>query len=109
MVVFLTSSFVEYQPKKYVPKPVDASNGFVENLKRYWPDHARFLVFACDPSNAREADHVTEEMHDAFSLAGFFILPFRNCVPTKNEEINMHILCFTLLGGLLYVRRNIIP
>ena len=73
MVVFLTSSFVEYQPKKYVPKPVDASNGFVENLKRYWPDHARFLVFACDPSNAREADHVTEEMHDAFSLAGFFI------------------------------------
>ena len=77
MVVFLTSSFVEYQPKKYVPKPVDASNGFVENLKRYWPDHARFLVFACDPSNAREADHVTEEMHDAFSLAGFFIEEIR--------------------------------
>lgn len=33
MVVFLTSSFVEYQPKKYVPKPVDASNGFVDHLK----------------------------------------------------------------------------
>lgn len=73
MVVFLTSSFVEYQPKKYEPKPVDASNGFVDNLKRYWPDHARFLVFACDPSNARETDHVTVEMRDAFSLAGFFI------------------------------------
>ena len=77
MVVFLTSSFVEYQPKKYEPKPVDASNGFVDNLKRYWPDHARFLVFACDPSNAGEADHVAEEMHDAFSLAGFFIEEIR--------------------------------
>lgn len=77
MVVFLTSSFVEYQPKKYVPKPVDASNGFVDNLKRYWPDRARFLVFACDPSDARVADHVTEEMRDAFSLAGFFIEEIR--------------------------------
>lgn len=77
MVVFLTSSFVEYQPKKYVPKPVDASNGFVDNLKRYWPDRARFLVFACDPSYARVADHVTEEMRDAFSLAGFFIEEIR--------------------------------
>lgn len=77
MVVFLTSSFVEYQPKKYVPKPVDASNGFVDNLKRYWPDHARFLVFACDPSDSGASDHVTEEMRDAFSLAGFFIEEIR--------------------------------
>lgn len=77
MVIFLTSSFVEYQPKKYEPKPVDASNGFVDNLKRYWPDHARFLVFACDPSDAGVSDHVTDEMRDAFSLAGFFIEEIR--------------------------------
>lgn len=77
MVVFLTSSFVEYQPKKYEPKPVDASNGFVDNLKRYWPDHARFLIFACDPSDSGVSDHVTEEMHDAFSLADFFIEEIR--------------------------------
>ncbi len=77
MVVFLTSSFVEYQPKKYVPKPVDASNGFVDHLKKYWPCHARFLVFACDPSDAGASDHVTEEMRDAFSLAGFFIEEIR--------------------------------
>ncbi|MDE7254376.1 MAG: EAL domain-containing protein [Acetatifactor sp.] len=77
MVTFLTSSFVEYQPKKYVPKPLDASNGFADNLKRYWPDHAHFLVFACDPADAKMADHVTEEMRDAFSLAGFFIEEIR--------------------------------
>ncbi len=53
-----------------------------------------------------------EKMNGRVKLAadkGIKKLPFRNCVPTKNEEINMHILCFTLLGGLLYVRRNIIP
>ncbi|MCM1090600.1 MAG: EAL domain-containing protein [Butyrivibrio sp.] len=77
MVTFLTSSFVEYQPKKYVPKPLDASNGFADNLKRYWPEHARFLVFACDPSDAKTADHVTEEMRDAFALAGFDIEEIR--------------------------------
>ena len=77
MVTFLTSSFVEYQPKTYVPKPLDASNGFADNLRRYWPDRARFLVFACDPSDAETADHVTEEMRDAFSLAGFPIEEIR--------------------------------
>ncbi len=73
MIVFLTSSFVEYQPKKYIPKPLDESNGFADNLKKYWMDHARFLVFASDPSDEKMADHVTQEMYDAFSLAGFGI------------------------------------
>lgn len=86
MVTFLTSSFVEYQPKKYVPKPLDPSNGFADNLKRYWSDHAHFLVFACDPSDAKTADHVTEEMHDAFSLAGFSIEEIR-CFDDRAIEV----------------------
>ena len=33
MVVFLTSSFVEYQPAgDYVPKPLDESNHFGDNF-----------------------------------------------------------------------------
>lgn len=73
MIIFLTSSFVEYQPKNYIPKPLDESNGFIENLKKYWKDGAHFLVFACDPFDDKNADHVTEEMYDAFSLAGLSI------------------------------------
>ena len=35
MVVFLTSSFVEYQPKEeYVPKPLDESNHFANEAVR---------------------------------------------------------------------------
>lgn len=73
MIIFLTSNFVEYQPQKYISKPLDESNGFLTNLKKYWKDRAHFLVFACDPFDEEEADHVTEEMYDAFSLAGLSI------------------------------------
>ena len=74
MVVFLTSSFVEYQPKEeYVPKPLDESNGFGDNLRRYWKENSNFLVFTSDPQDTVMTDHVVEEMYDAFTLAGFSI------------------------------------
>ncbi len=74
MVIFLTSSFVDYQKKnEYVPKPLDESNGFGDNLRKYWPGKAHFLVFASDPSDAETVDHVTKEMYNAFSMAGFAI------------------------------------
>ena len=74
MVIFLTSSFVEYQPKNaYVPGPLNTANGFGDNLRKYWMDNAHFLVFANDPSDGEIADHVTQEMYDAFSMAGFTI------------------------------------
>lgn len=74
MVVFLTSSFVEFQPKEeYVPKPLDESNDFGDNLRRYWKENSNFLVFTSDPQDTVMTDHVVEEMYDAFTLAGFSI------------------------------------
>lgn len=74
MVIFLTSSFVEYQTaEEYIPKPLDTSNQFGENLRKYWPKNAHFLVYTSDPLDNAMTDHVTMEMQDAFSLAGFEI------------------------------------
>ena len=74
MIAFLTSSFVEYQvKKKYEPKPIDESNGFGDNLRRYWKEKTRFLVFASDPANPDMTDHVTREMYESFTLSGFDI------------------------------------
>lgn len=74
MVTFLTSSFVEYQTvNEYVPKPLDESNGFGDNLRKYWKENANFLVFASDPSDEQMAKHVTKEMYFAFTMAGFSI------------------------------------
>lgn len=79
MVVFLTSSFVEYQPKEeYVPKPLDEFNSFGDNLRRYWKENSNFLVFTSDPQDTVMTDHVVEEMYDAFTLAGFSLGEIRS-------------------------------
>ena len=79
MVVFLTSSFVEYQPKEgYVPKPLDESNHFGDNLRKYWKENSNFLVFTSDPLDTKMTDHVVEEMYDAFTLAGFSLGEIRS-------------------------------
>lgn len=72
MVTFLTSSFIEYQPKEeYVPKPLNESYMFGENLRKYWVDQPNFLVFTSDPADAAMTDHMMVELQDAFSLANF--------------------------------------
>lgn len=74
MVIFLTSSFVKFQTvNEYVPSPLDESNGFGDNLRKYWPLKANFLVFASDPNDAKMVDHVVDEMYSAFTLAGLNI------------------------------------
>lgn len=74
MVIFLTSSFIEYQKEsEYVPKPLNPSNHFVMNLQRYWKPNSRFLIFASNPSDYTMNDHVIIEMQDAFTMAGFYL------------------------------------
>ena len=70
MVTFLTSSFIKYQPDSYIPLPLDESNHFVDNLKRYWIPNTHFLIFASNPSDAAASEHAKREMKDAFSLSG---------------------------------------
>ncbi len=86
MVIFLTSSFVKYQPmNEYVPHPLDESNGFGDNLRKYWIENTHFLIFASDPSDEEMAEHVIQEMHYAFSMAGFSIGEIR-CFNNKSIE-----------------------
>lgn len=72
MVIFLTSSFAEYQPmNEYTPMPLDESNGFGNNLRRYWIENAHFLIFVSDSSDEIMAEHMKKEIQSAFSMAGF--------------------------------------
>ena len=71
MVIFLTSSFIKYQPlDTYVPTPIDESNSFGDNLRKYWVSNAKFLIFASDPSDTKYVEHIKCEMQDALSLSG---------------------------------------
>lgn len=86
MVIFLTSSFVKYQPmKEYVPQPLDESNGFGDNLRKYWVENSHFLIFASDPSDVEMAKHTAQEMHYAFSMADFSIREIR-CFNNQSIE-----------------------
>lgn len=78
MVSFLTSSFVKYQTRKeYKPQPLIDENGFVDNLKKYWPAKARFLVFSSNPIDYSMTDHIITEITDSFSLSNIKINDIR--------------------------------
>lgn len=74
MVIFLTSSFIKNQSiNTYIPSPIDETNGFGDNLRKYWVPNGNFLIFSSDPSDTTMGDHQKREMLDAFSLSGFSI------------------------------------
>lgn len=74
MVIFLTSSFIEYATEAdYTPKPLDGSNGFKENLSRYWKTDARVLYFVGDPDDFSENDFKKREFENCLKLAGFSV------------------------------------
>ena len=62
---------------EYVPHPLDESNGFVDNLRKYWVPNTHFLVFASDPSNSSISEHIKRELQDTFSLSDFSIAEIR--------------------------------
>lgn len=71
MVLFLTSSFIEYKDIND-PGPVHLLSdfGFTNNLKKYWRDNSGLLVIAADPDDIRANDIFAGRMHDAFVTAG---------------------------------------
>lgn len=74
MITFLTSSFIENQDRdSYIAKPLIDSNGFVDNLKKYWKDDSKILIFASNPEDFSENDFKKERILDSFSLAGFSV------------------------------------
>lgn len=78
MVKFLTSSFIKYQPiNEYIPQPLDESNSFGDNLRKYWIENTHFLIFVSDPTDDEMAEHMVHEIGCSFSMAGFSISEIR--------------------------------
>ena len=94
MITFLTSSFVKFQPMEdYVPNPVDESNQFVVNLRKYWKENTNFLIFSSDPYDDKMSKHLTREMQDAFSLSNFSIAEIRCFDNQYIENYCLHHCC----------------
>ncbi|MCR4791260.1 MAG: EAL domain-containing protein [Lachnospiraceae bacterium] len=71
MVLFLTSSFVEYRDIND-PGPVHilSDYGFMDNLKKYWMENSGLLVVAADPEDEKTNDITAGRMEAAFRMAG---------------------------------------
>ena len=71
MVLFLTSSFIEYKDLDN-PLPVHllSDNGFVDNVAKYWVDGSGILMIAADPADERANTLTASRMAEAFRLAG---------------------------------------
>ena len=86
MVIFLTSSFFQNEPVgEHNLKPLSNANGFIEQLRKYWKENARFLIFASDPSDEELAKNITSETEFAFSVSEFSISEIR-CFNHKSIE-----------------------
>lgn len=86
MVIFLTSSFITFQPaEEYKPLPIADANGFCNNLRLYWKEKVNFLVIASNPDDPFGNDHVVEELYDAFMLSDFSINKIK-CFDSREKE-----------------------
>ena len=74
MVLFLTSSFIEYKDLNN-PLPVHllSDYGFVDNIAKYWVEGSGLLVVAADPAAERVNDLTTSRIAEAFRLAGLSV------------------------------------
>lgn len=74
MVLFLTSSFLEYRPDDE-PGPVHLINdyGFVENLEKYWRPNSSVLIVTSDPGAHKINNIVEKRVNVAFNLAGLTV------------------------------------
>ena len=71
MVAFLTSSFIPYTRVPGKKTPLMDENGFRENLKKYWPEHAHFLFVVSDPEDAVQTQRAVAQVVGAFTDSGF--------------------------------------
>ena len=74
MVVFLTSSFVEYRAiAEPGPAHLSGDYDFTGNLQKYWRENSGLLVVAADPDDYENTDGAAARYAQAFSEAGFSI------------------------------------
>ncbi len=87
MVLFLTSSFLEYRPDNETgPVHLIADYGFVENLAGYWREKSSVLIVTSDPEATKINKIVEQRVEVAFNLAGLTIESVKTIDNTNKDD-----------------------
>ena len=109
MVLFLTSSFLEYRPDNETgPVHLIADYGFVEDLAGYWRERSSVLVVTSDPEATKINKIVEQRLETAFNLAGFTVESVKTLDNTnKADAFNLvRNSDVVILGGGNGIRQN---
>ena len=81
MITFLTSSIGGSYKKdgKWYPGLLLSTNGFIEQLKKYWKEHANVLVISSSPEEWERNDSFHSCLKTAFPMSGFSVNLFEIC------------------------------
>ncbi len=87
MVLFLTSSFLEYRPDNETgPVHLIADYGFVENLGKYWREKSSVLIITSDPEATKINKIVEQRVDVAFNLAGLTVETVKTLDNTNKDD-----------------------
>lgn len=76
MIVFMTSSPTGSLDGKYQVEGLDSSNGFRDNLKKYWKDQARCLMITGFPEESEASEEMTAFFQGAVVQSGLSVSCF---------------------------------
>lgn len=102
MIIFLTSSpggHTWEHPVK--PVPLDESNRFIDNLKKFWKKDARALFIAADPDNYDNNDLMAGIFEKNIPMSGLSLSKMDIC-DSRNPEIGRELrdnYDFVILSG----------
>jgi len=86
MILFLTSS-----PSVDFSDDLNPANDFLNNLKKYIPENARFLFITSDPDDPDMTEGYAEAVRISFEKAGFSVSEYRFCDRRNENSIGSFI------------------
>jgi len=80
MIAYLTSSpSGAYRREESGPIPMNEANGFLDHLRRHWPEGARVLTISADPEATWINDSIEVWYENLFPLSGLTYSELRTC------------------------------
>lgn len=100
MTLFLTSAPGGYYtgPDRSVFRGLDERNGFVENLKNRWREHARVLFVSASPEEFAENDGAARAFEKAFALQNLSVSQIDVC-DSRNPVCALGNYDLLIFGG----------